>query len=143
MFFRQLRVGHMGVFAYILADTESGDGLVVDPGAEVDMLIAEAEKGNIRIRYIVNTHGHADHIAGNAELKEKTGAEIIIHEQDAAMLISHPPIIMRMFKAKPSPPADRTIQDDDRIEVGKLALQVLHTASPSRWRRRPRSSASP
>jgi len=131
MFLKQLKVGHMGVFAYILADTENSDGLIIDPGAEVDSLIAEAGKVGIRIRYIVNTHGHVDHIAGNAELKEKTGAEILIHEQDATMMISHHPIIMRMFKAKPSPPADRMIRDNDHIEVGNLTLQVLHTPGHS------------
>lgn len=131
MFLKQMQVGHMAVFAYIIGDTESGEGLVVDPGANVDDILSEAENNHIRIKYIVNTHGHADHIAGNAELKEKTQAQIIIHKDDAQMMVSHHPIIMRMFRAKPSPPADITLKDGDAIELGNVKLKVIHTPGHS------------
>jgi len=131
MFLKQMQVGHMAVFAYIIGDTESGEGLVVDPGANVDDILSEAENNHIHIKYIVNTHGHADHIAGNAELKEKTQAQIIIHKDDAQMMISHHPIIMRMFQAKPSPPADITLKDGDAIELGNVKLKVIHTPGHS------------
>ena len=57
MFLKQLQVGHMAVFAYIIGDTESGERLVVDPAANIDDIISEAEKNGIKIKYIVNTHG--------------------------------------------------------------------------------------
>ena len=121
----------MMVFAYVIGDTESGECLVVDPGAHVDTLIAEAERNNLTIKYIVNTHGHVDHIAGNAELKEKTGARIIIHENDVEMMTSHPAIVMRIFRAKPSPPADIIVRDGDSIELGTVKLKVIHTPGHS------------
>ncbi|MBN2515156.1 MAG: MBL fold metallo-hydrolase [Deltaproteobacteria bacterium] len=131
MFLKQLQVGHMAVFAYIIGDTESGDGIVVDPGADIDAILWEAQNNGINIKYIINTHGHVDHIAGNAELKEKTGAKIIIHESDADMMVSHPFIIMRMFRAKPSPPADVRVNDGDTIELGTMKLEVIHTPGHS------------
>lgn len=131
MFLKQLQVGHMAVFAYIIGDIESGEGIVVDPGADIDGILSEARNNRVNIKYIINTHGHVDHIAGNAELKEKTGAKIIIHEGDADMMVSHPYIIMRMFRAKPSPPADVRVNDGDTIELGTIKLEVIHTPGHS------------
>jgi len=131
MFLKQIQVGNMAVFAYIVGDTESGEGLVVDPAANTDEIISVATKSNIKIKYIVNTHGHVDHIGGNADMKEKTGAEIIIHEDDAQMIVSVPPMMLRMFQAKASPPADITVKDGDTITVGNVELKVLHTPGHS------------
>ena len=70
MFLKQLQVGHMAIFAYIVGDKETGDALVIDPAAETERIVAEAQKNNLTIRYIVNTHGHVDHISGNADMKK-------------------------------------------------------------------------
>ena len=127
MFLQQLPVGHMVVFSYIIGDEASGDGLVVDPAYETETILSEATNNNITIRYIVNTHGHIDHTGGNADMKEQTGADIIIHEADAAMLGTASPDRLRMFQAKQSPPADRTVRDGDTIAVGGVTMTVLHT----------------
>jgi hydroxyacylglutathione hydrolase len=131
MFLKQIEVGQMAVFAYLVGDTESGEGLVIDPAANTDDIISLAKKSNINIKYIVNTHGHIDHTSGNMEMKKKTGAKIIVHEQDADMLPSTPEAILRMFGAKSSPPADITVVDGDDITVGKVSLKVIHTPGHS------------
>jgi hydroxyacylglutathione hydrolase len=131
MFVKQMEVGQMAVFAYLVADGEGGDGLVIDPASDVDAIVTVSRKNNVNIKYIVNTHGHVDHISGNAEMKNKTGAKIIVHEDDASMLTSTPAMVLRMFGAKPSPPADITVSEGDFITVGKVSLQVIHTPGHS------------
>jgi glyoxylase-like metal-dependent hydrolase (beta-lactamase superfamily II) len=131
MFLKQMQVGNMAVFAYLLGDPATGEALVIDPAADIDGIIAQANKNNLKIKYIVNTHGHVDHISGNTDMKEKTGAQIVIHESDADMLTSTPAMVLRMFGAKQSPTADRTVRDADIISVGGVSLEVLHTPGHS------------
>ena len=127
MFIKQLQVGQMAIFAYIVGNPETGEAIVIDPAAEVDLILAQAKENKVTIRTIVNTHGHVDHISGNAEMKAKTGAPIIVHAEDADMLVSTPMAVLRMFGAKPSPPADQTVTEGDVIAVGGISLKVFHT----------------
>jgi hydroxyacylglutathione hydrolase len=127
MFVRQMQVGHMAVFAYIVGDPESGEGLVIDPAANVDGIIQVAKENNIEIKYIVNTHGHVDHMTGNAEIKTKTMAQIIVHRDDAELIMFTPLPLFRMHGAEKSPYPDIIVNDGDEITVGNLSLKVIHT----------------
>ncbi|HNY96568.1 MAG TPA: MBL fold metallo-hydrolase [Smithellaceae bacterium] len=131
MFIQQMQVGHMAVFAYLVGDPVTGDALVIDPADNVHGILALAAKNKLRINSIVNTHGHVDHIGGNAQMKKLTGARIIIHEDDAFMLTSTPPAMLRMFGAAQSPPADLLVSDGQIISAGNIELKVLHTPGHS------------
>lgn len=131
MFVKQMQVGQMAVFAYLVGDPITGDAVVIDPADNTKEILAEAQKNKLRINYIINTHGHVDHTGGNAEMQKLTGAKIIIHEDDAPMLASTPAMILRMFGAKQSPSADILVKDGDIISVGNVALKVIHTPGHS------------
>lgn len=131
MYLKQMQVGQMAVFAYLIGDPESGEGLVIDPAANTPGIVEEAKRNGITIKYIVNTHGHVDHTAGNTKMKKLTGAAIAIHKDDADMLVSTPPMILQMFGAEKSPGADVILQDGDILSVGKVSLQVIHVPGHS------------
>ena len=131
MFVKQMQVSSMAVFAYIVGDPVTGDALVIDPADNIKGIVAEAQKNKLRINYIVNTHGHVDHISGNTEMQKTTGAKIIVHQDDAIMLTDTPAMILRMFGAKASPPADILVKEGDVISVGNVELKVIHTPGHS------------
>jgi hydroxyacylglutathione hydrolase len=132
MVFKQYEVGNFAVFCYLIGDEEIKEGLFIDPADDVDRLIADAKSQGVnKIKYIINTHSHVDHIMGNAEMVKKTGAQIIIHEEDATFLTQTPSDLLLMFRAKPSPPADIHVKEGDIIQVGKIGLKVIHTPGHS------------
>jgi hydroxyacylglutathione hydrolase len=132
MVVKQYEVGNFAVFCYLIGDEEVKEGLFIDPADDADRLISEAKSHGLnKIKYIINTHSHVDHIMGNAEMVKKTGAEIIIHEEEANYLMRTPSDLLLMFRAKPSPPADIQVKEGDAIQVGKIALKVIHTPGHS------------
>jgi hydroxyacylglutathione hydrolase len=131
MIFNQYEVGNFSVFCYLIGDEEAGEALFIDPADDTDRLLSEATSHGLKVKYIVNTHAHVDHIMGNAEMVKKTGAQIVIHEEDAPLLVRQPQDLLIMFRAKSSPPADILVKDNGVIRVGKIGLKVLHTPGHS------------
>jgi hydroxyacylglutathione hydrolase len=131
MIAKQVEVGRFAVFAYLVGCEKTGEALVIDPADECEAIVRQAEKNKLHIKYIVNTHGHVDHIMGNKRMKDLTKAQIVIHEKDAPFLTQQGSYQMSMFGAEPSPPADITVTDGDRIVVGEVSLQVIHTPGHS------------
>jgi len=127
MIFNQVEVGFHAVFAYLIGDPETKEATVVDPADDVDVLISLARDNDLTIKCILNTHGHVDHVMGNAEMKEKTGARIVIHADEADYLERIGDYWLRAFDARRSPPADDVLRDGDLFRVGGIAWQVLHT----------------
>lgn len=127
MVIKQFEVGNMNVFSYLIGDEQAKECLYIDPAGGYDLLIGEAESRDLAIKYIVNTHSHIDHVMGNKEMVQKTGAKIIIHEADAPGLADTPQYLLDMFGAVPSPPADILVSDGQTIQVGSIAIKVIHT----------------
>jgi len=121
-------VGPMEANCYILYSPDKREGLIIDPGAEGARLIKFIQEKKISIRYIINTHGHPDHIGANRKVKEHTSAPILIHQRDAPMLTKSESILTLIFPLEySSPPADTFIKDGDLIECAGMRLKVLHT----------------
>ncbi len=132
MVVKQYEVGNFAVFCYLIGDEEAQEGLFIDPADNARTLLDEAKSHGLnKIKYIVNTHSHVDHIMGNAAMAKKTGAKIIIHEEDAAALVRTPSYLLEMFGATASPPADSVVKEGDVIQVGNVKLKVIHTPGHS------------
>ena len=98
MIVRQLRVGTMDVFTYIVGCEATKEAVVIDPGGEVDRIIEEARREGLQIKYIFNTHGHWDHTIGNDRLKLLTGASIVRHKQEPGADIDIPLVDEKPFQ---------------------------------------------
>ncbi len=128
MIIEQIQIGSFQIYCYILGCAKTGEGIVIDPGGQVNAILDRAGKSGIKtIKYIVNTHGHVDHTAGNEELQKATSAPIAIHEADAGSLVNANPAMLAMFNAKPSPEATVLLKDGDKIEFGNESVEVIHT----------------
>jgi hydroxyacylglutathione hydrolase len=109
------------------------DCLIVDPGFDADRIIAFLDDRNLTPAAILNTHGHADHIAGNGVLKERwPECPLLIGRGDAAKLTDARQNLSGAFGfAVTSPAADRLVGDGDRLELAGLDLEVLETPGHS------------
>ena len=121
----------LGLFqtnCYLVGCPQTRQAMVLDPGGEVAPILAQAQALELEILQIVNTHGHYDHIAGNAALVRATNAPLAVHELDAPLLYSpqHDFSSLLGLQREPCRP-DRLLHDGDTVTVGTLSFQVLHT----------------
>lgn len=123
----------MGTNCYIVGCEETKEVAVIDPGGNARGIVQVLEREGLKAVYIINTHGHIDHIGGNRGVKEATGAKILIHEADAKMLTSAISNFSFLMGSKvTSPPADQFIKDGDIIKIGNtVELEVIHTPGHS------------
>lgn len=137
MIMHMFSVGMLATNCYLVGCEVKKETVIIDPGFdsddEAEKIMKVVEKEKLEVKYIVNTHGHSDHISGNRALKEKTDALILIHEFDAPMLVSSERNFSYMYGEKAtSPPADRLLHERDIISVGNVKLKVIHTPGHSK-----------
>jgi len=127
-----LVVGPVMANCYVIGCEQTGEAAVIDPGDETDRILLSLAESKLTLNYIINTHGHFDHVGGNRRLKEATGAKILIHPLDAPMLrLLSASASAWGFSADDSPPPDRTVEDGDIIRFGTITMTVLHTPGHS------------
>ena len=97
-------------YSYLLADLATGDALLVDPRADrVALALREIEERGLTLRAVIETHTHADHLSGAAELRARTGAQVLLSARAASEV------------------ATRRLRDGDRVELGRHTLEVLES----------------
>jgi hydroxyacylglutathione hydrolase len=108
VFLEQHRVGPYLNFTYLVADAEGGEGVVIDPSYGIEPVLESIDRHGVKVRYILNTHSHKDHYAGNQEVRAASGAKVVAHR---------------------SAPLDQdvSVEDGDAIRAGRLEIGVLHT----------------
>ncbi|MCZ2809627.1 MAG: MBL fold metallo-hydrolase, partial [Candidatus Bathyarchaeota archaeon] len=111
MFFKQLR-NRGDNFSYVIADEASREAAVVDPGLNADAIIELLNDHGLKVKYVINTHSHIDHSAGNEYIRSSLGAKVVVQ---------------RLSKVD----KDISVVDRDVIEVGKMSIKVIHTPGHS------------
>jgi hydroxyacylglutathione hydrolase len=107
MFFKQVQ-RHGDNFSYIIADEVTKEAAVVDSSFNAAEIINIIKSNGFSLKYIINTHGHSDHTAGNAELKSIFGAKIVAYNQSKANF-------------------DVPVQDGDTLTMGKIDFKIIYT----------------
>lgn len=108
MIFEQIQANGDRNFAYLMGDDASREAAIVDASYAPDRALAAAERQGLRVRYVISTHSHKDHVAGNAEVVARSGAVEVLHEST--------PYSCQL-----------RVKDNEELAVGKLKLRFLHT----------------
>jgi hydroxyacylglutathione hydrolase len=111
---KRLQVGFFENNCYVVTCTRTREGVIIDPAAEAKRILGETAE--IKVQYILITHGHMDHIGALEEVRKQTGAAVGIHARDA-----------RALKEKP----DFFLEDGQTLTFGDVVLKVLHTPGHS------------
>lgn len=128
MIINVLEVGPIMANCYIIGCEETKEAAVIDPGADSGRILTALADQNLTAKYLINTHGHFDHVGANKKMKEATGAEILIHAEDEPMLGQLSATASAFgLSAENSPSADRLLAEGDTVTFGKITLGVLHT----------------
>jgi|SRR3989338_601813 len=124
MILETICVGTMQVNCYILASDKDSSGIIIDPGDDRNQIEKALNKYRIKPAFIINTHGHIDHIG----LDDNFGVPVYIHRQDAALL-KDPKLNLSGFLATSFSVKSnlKFLEDKDNIELQRLELEVIHT----------------
>ena len=124
---RGIPVGPFAMNAWLAACTETGEAVLIDPGAEIPRLLALLQPEGFQVKRILLTHGHVDHAAGAAQARQATGAPVSIHAGDLPWLeVLERQAAMFGMEARPLVP-DAFLTDGEVVPVGKQSATVLHT----------------
>ena len=128
LFLKRLVVGELQANCYIVADEASGEAMVLDPGGDGERILKIIEENSFRISSIVLTHVHTDHIGAAQLVAGESGASLFMHSEDAFLLRnSSMSFSLQETEEKIDPSGSKTLEDKDKVWVGRFSFLVLHT----------------
>nr|WP_320115623.1 MBL fold metallo-hydrolase [uncultured Desulfuromonas sp.] len=132
MLVETLAVGPLQVNCYLVACPRTKHALVIDPGDEGDRILEMIDKLGLKVKMVVNTHGHFDHVGANHQVLAATGVELCMHRDDLPLLkVAAKQAAGYGLPAVQSPDPKRFLESGDLIEVGDLSFEVIHTPGHS------------
>ena len=125
-------VGAIETNCYIVYDEETKECAVIDPGAEAEKIIRLIHQKELKPIMIINTHDHVDHVGANKDLIDEYGVPLLIHSADSPMLDKVEQMELSFFLgAKNSPPADKFLVEGEKVDIGSIQLEIIHTPGHS------------
>jgi hydroxyacylglutathione hydrolase len=131
---KALVVGPFATNCYIVGSSSTGQGMIIDPGAEAVRILRTVGEAGLSISLIVITHAHIDHVGALRTVQDKTHAQFALHQAERGLMLAAP---MRMLTSlgltplkSPHKP-DRLLTDGDSVDVGDLHFEVLYTPGHS------------
>jgi hydroxyacylglutathione hydrolase len=121
-------LGNFAVNNYLVHAADSDQAILFDAGEDPEPILDKIAELGLKLVYLVNTHGHADHMAGNQKIIQETGARLLIHNMDQTYL-SDPYLNLSAYFGEEitSPAASRLLENGDIISLEKIEFLVLHT----------------
>ena len=126
---KQIPIGPLQVLTYLVACPQTKEAVIIDPAGEEEKISALIEEEDVKVKYILNTHGHADHVLANQRLKQRLSAPTCMHELDDQFFSQKDARqeSSKEFGLLPSEPVDIKLKDGNVLEVGTLKIEVIHT----------------
>jgi len=132
MIIRSLVVGPLESNCFIIAEENTREAVVVDPGDEPDRILDLITENDLKVKYIVCTHAHFDHVGAVPEIKKETGAEILMHRDELEIYNrSRDFAAMWGYEIEILPDPDTFVSEGDLIKIGGLIFEILHTPGHS------------
>ncbi len=130
---KTLIVGDLATNCYLAWCRDTKDALVIDPGGDAPVILKAIESLSLKVAYIVNTHGHLDHIGANSELHSALNCPIAIGNLDQGMLTdAGENLSYHVGPPMTSPAAEILLEHGDKLEFGRCTLEVLATPGHTR-----------
>jgi glyoxylase-like metal-dependent hydrolase (beta-lactamase superfamily II) len=127
-----LIVGPLFSNCYIVYDIRGKQGVVIDPGDDAENILDAVKGLDIKVNYILATHGHFDHVGAVSPLRRALKTKFLAHKEDLFFLEDGENAARRWgINIEQPPNPDRFIEDGDKIEYGEFELEVLHTPGHS------------
>lgn len=128
MILKTLVLGALETNCYILGDEKTKKAVIIDAAAEADKILKEIKTIGAKVEKIINTHGHADHIAGVREVQDAINTEFFLHKDDLFLMEDFPEMSEYLgLNEKAAPKINGYLEDNNIVKVGDIEIKVIHT----------------